>query len=206
MNFMKILYIQPSFIESQAMIAEKNTGTTVIDEIKRGNQKYLQELYNQYRTAFAHWTTKHYKVDDEVAGEIYQQAFIAFYYNIKEGKLTQLNSSIKTYLFAIGKNLMREHFKSSKKFVEPLDVAIAPDEVDEGIMAKYENAEMQETIKNLLDTIGEPCKTVIELYYFKQYAMDAIATHLNYKTEQIAAKRKFICLKQLRSLLKGSVN
>jgi RNA polymerase sigma-70 factor (ECF subfamily) len=188
------------------MIAEKNTGTTVIDEIKRGDQKYLQELYNQYRTAFAQWITKHYHVDEDVAGEIYQQAFIAFYYNIKEGKLTQLNSSIKTYLFAIGKNLMREHFKSSKKFVEPMRVSIDPDEVDEGIMAKYENAERQETIKKLLEAIGEPCKTVIELYYFKQYAMDAIASHLNYKTEQIAAKRKFICLKQLRAMLKGDIN
>ena len=203
---MKIEYIQGSIILLRTMIAEKAAHhATTIDDIKRADRKILQELYNQYRKEFAQWAARHYQVDDEVAGEIYQQTFIAFYYNIKEGKLMQLNSSIKTYLFAIGKNLMREHFKTGKKFVEPLEVNIAPDEFDEGIMAKYEHTEREEAIKALLQKIGEPCKTVIELYYFKQYAMDAIASRLNYKTEQIAAKRKFICLKQLKSMLKGNI-
>lgn len=199
------MYIQPYIILTLTMLVDKAIQQKVtIEDIKSGDRKYLQELYNRYRKEFAQWVAKHYQVDDDVAGEIYQQTFIAFYYNIKDGKLTQLNSSIKTYLFAIGKNLMREHFKSTKKFVEPMEVNINPNEVDEGIMAKYEDAELKDTIRNLLNKIGEPCKTVIELFYFKHYAMDAIASHLNYKTEQIAAKRKFICLKQLKTMMQGN--
>ena len=186
------------------MLVEKETSrTSTIDEIKKGDRRYLQQLYNQYRKEFGQWVAKHYQVDDDVAGEVYQQTFIAFYYNIHDGKLTELRSSIKTYLFAIGKNLMREHFKSTKRVAEPMDLAVAPEEVDEGIMTKYEDADLKDRIRSVLNQIGEPCKTVIELFYFKQYAMDAIATQLNYKTEQIAAKRKFICLKQLKSLMQG---
>ena len=39
------------------------------------------------------------------------------------------------------------------------------------------------------------------MFYLKGYALDAIAGEMNYKSDQIAAKRKFICLKQMRVLL-----
>ncbi|UZR97807.1 sigma-70 family RNA polymerase sigma factor [Chondrinema litorale] len=187
------------------MTVDTVSGNQAITEIRTGGQKYLQSLYDAHRKEFVKWSLKYFRLDEDVAVEIYQQTFIAFYYNIKEGKLTELKSSVKTYLFAIGKNLMREHFKSKQKFVDTPEENFLDTELDDSIMAKYENAGLKETIKEYLQKIGEPCKTVIELYYFRHFSMDAIANRLNYKTEQIAAKRKFICLKQLKSLMTGNL-
>ena len=132
---------------------------------------------------------------------LYQKTFIALYYNIKEEKLTELKSSIKTYLFAIGKNLLREQFKAGSKFVDIMEVSHESDKIDNSIMDKYDQSNLKDVVNELLYKIGEPCKTVLELYYFHQYSMDSIAVELNYKTEQIAAKRKFICLKQLKTMV-----
>lgn len=188
------------------MIAEHTTSNVnMIDKINSGGRKYLQELYDTYRKEFIKWAVKYYRLDEDIAVEIYQQTFIVFYYNIKEGKLTELKSSLKTYLFAIGKNLMKDHFKSKQKFVNTPESNLAAAGLDNSILDKYEDLGLKETIKEYLHKIGEPCKTVIELYYFKHYSMDAIANRLNYKTEQIVAKRKFICLKQLKTLMKGSL-
>jgi len=175
-----------------------------IRSIAHGEEQYLKKLYNQYRKEFMIWAKKYFNIDTEVAGDIYQQAFISFYYNVKEGKITEMRSSIKTYLFAIGKNLAKQHHKSTNKFVDSTENI--GEDVDESITKKYEQAALKEDIRTYLNKIGEPCKSVIELFYFRQYSMEAIALELGYKTEQIAAKRKFICLKQLKELMKANHN
>ena len=175
----------------------------VLNIIKSGDRKFLQQLYQQYRQEFGLWAVKRYSIDEDAIGEVYQRTFIALYYNIKNEKLTVLNSSIKTYLFAIGKNLIYDHFKFSKRSAEPDGLMVNVEEVDNSILDQYEQSDMKETVKQLLEKIGEPCKTVLELFYFKHYSMDSIAVEMDYKSEQIAAKRKFICLKQLRALLEA---
>lgn len=173
----------------------------VLSQIRNGDRTYLRTLYEEQRPEFMVWISKYYQCDDETAAEVYQQAFITMYYNVKDGKLTRLSSSVKTYLFAVGKNLLRDQFKVAKRRQEILEVAVETEELDTGIIEKYEQSGMKDVVRQLLNKIGEPCKTVLELFYFKNYAMDAIAAHMQYKSEQIAAKRKFICLKQMRNLM-----
>ena len=173
----------------------------VLSKIRSGDRTYLRDIYEKQRPEFMLWISKYYQCDDETAAEVYQQAFITMFYNIKDGKLTELKSSLKTYLFAIGKNLLRDQFKITQRRQEILEVAIESQELDTEIIDRYEQSDKKEVVKQLMAKIGEPCRTVLELFYFKNYAMDAIAAQMDYKTEQIAAKRKFICLKQMRNLM-----
>ena len=173
----------------------------LLEQIKQGDRKFLQSLYDEHREEFLLWASKYYQCDEEIAAEVYQQSFISMYYNVKDQKLTELKSSIKTYLFAIGKNLLRDQFKIAQRRQEILEVAVETEEIDNSFFHKYEQSNMKEVVRRLLTKIGEPCKTVLDLFYFRGYAMDAIADHMQYKSQQIAAKRKFICLRQMRSLL-----
>ncbi|MCB0851511.1 MAG: sigma-70 family RNA polymerase sigma factor [Bacteroidetes bacterium] len=185
-------------MQIESLLKDRNL---LLQELKSGNQKLLQKLYETHREAFGRWAMKQYKCSDDLAGEAYQKAFIAFYYNVREGKLTELNSSVKTYLFAIGKNVIRDQFKLKQNQTEELDEKIAGSQPDFTIMEKYDNSHAKELVRNLLTQIGEPCKTVLELFYLKQYALESIAEEMGYKSESVVAKRKFICLQQLRKLL-----
>ena len=175
----------------------------IVSEIKSGNRILLKKLYDGHRKEFIQWVKKQYGIDEEHGKEIYQKAFTALYYNVREGKLETLTSSLKTYLFSIGRNQLKDHLKEEKKFAGTLDHQSDAQAIDYGIMKKYEENDLKEIVRKLLERIGEPCKTVLELYYFKHYSMESIARHMNYKSEQIAAKRKFICLKQMRSLMQS---
>jgi RNA polymerase sigma-70 factor (ECF subfamily) len=177
---------------------EKNLS---VETIRYADEKSLQSYYNKYRKEFGQWAANHYSVDEEEAGDIYQQSFIIFYYNIKDGKLTELTSGVKTYLFSIGKNILRQHFKSGSKFVDQLEPELNEQLIDNSILDHYEKSEKTDKVARLLETIGEPCKTVLTLFYFHDYSMEAIAQEMDYKSEQIAAKRKFICLQQLKSMI-----
>ena len=45
------------------------------------------------------------RADQDEAAEVYQKAFTIFYFNIRDGKLTELSASLETYLFGIGKRV-----------------------------------------------------------------------------------------------------
>ena len=184
--------------QEETFYLEKNHS---IKAIRDADDKSLQSYYNKYRKEFGQWAANHYGVGDEEAGDIYQQSFVIFYYNVKEGKVTELTSGIKTYLFSIGKNLLRQHFKSGSKFVDQPELELNDQFIDNSILDQYEKTERTDKVARLLETIGEPCDTVLTLFYFHDYSMEAIAQEMDYKSEQIAAKRKFICLQQLRSMI-----
>ena len=137
------------------------SGNELLLKISLADRQLLRELYHQYREEFGVWISKNFKCDEELAADVYQQAFTTMYYNIKEGRLTELRSSLKTYLFAIGKNLLRDHFKIHSRRQEILEVAVDTNNIDNGIIERYEKAGMKETVKQLLTEIGEPCRTVL---------------------------------------------
>lgn len=172
-----------------------------IQRIRKGDRVFLKSLYDVNREPFIAWVKKHYGTDRDLATEVYQSAFTALYYNVREGKLIEFKSKISTYLFAIGRNQLRDRYKLEKKYSDTPMEGLTNEAIDHSLVDKYENHHLKEKIKKLLATIGDPCKTVLKLFYYKHYSMEAIAAHMNYKTEQIAAKRKFLCLKQLRELI-----
>jgi RNA polymerase sigma-70 factor (ECF subfamily) len=178
----------------------QESANKLLAQVKIGERKFLRKLYEEHRNAFGIWISRNYHCDEDMIADIYQQAFTTFYYNVKEGKLTNLTSSLKTYLFAIGRNLIRDHFKIATRRKEIMEVAVDIQHVDNEIISRYEHSALKETVKVLLGRIGEPCKTVLELFYLKGYALDVIASEMNYKSENIVSKRKFICLKQMRDL------
>lgn len=173
----------------------------LLQKIRSGDEHLLKELYEQYREGFIHWAARQYQADEDQAAEIYQKAFISLYYNIKDGKLTQLNSSLKTYLFAIGKNMFRDLFKRKDSQHSSLDMSRELGELNPDILDEYQHEHQKKVVSQLLHMIGEPCKTVLKLFYFKGYSPEAISIEMNYKDERVVRKRKSVCLKQLRDLM-----
>jgi DNA-directed RNA polymerase specialized sigma24 family protein len=84
----------------------------LIDSLKRGEVDLLDEIYIENRDAFLNWITKGFNLDREEAADLYQDTVIAFFENIRKGKLTSLTVNLQTYLFSIGKNLALKHHRN----------------------------------------------------------------------------------------------
>ncbi|MEO1438375.1 MAG: hypothetical protein AAFV80_22730, partial [Bacteroidota bacterium] len=111
----------------------------MLDQIRGGDQQLLKTLYEEYREAFLAWSLKHYQLDEEEIIEVFQKAFTIFYFNIKEGKLYELSSSLKTYLFGIGKHLYLKKFSAKKRETVELDDQVIHQQLDLSIMDRYRN-------------------------------------------------------------------
>lgn len=173
----------------------------LLDDFLKADERALNRLYNEFRPSFIGWLRKQYDIGEEEGAEIYQKSFTILYYNIKDGKLTELRSSLKTYFFGIGRNVVREKFKDKFKDFDDIDDVQLPDSLDTSIMDAYHQEEVGQTVRSLLEKIGYPCKDVLTLAFFKNYSNQVIAEEMNYKDAAGVRKRKSVCLKQLRQML-----
>lgn len=176
----------------------------LLDKIGLGEERLLNWLFKEYRNKFIRWTMGKYKCDEEDAREVYVKAFSIMYYNIRDKKITELTSSLETYLFGIGKNVFREKYKDKHRMVQELDEQHGNKEYDTSMLDRYQAAHRKEVVNKLLDEIGEPCKSVLTFFFFKKYSMEAIANSLGFKNDVVAKTRKYKCLKQLRTLVGDS--
>ncbi len=171
-------------------------------KIRQGEQKVVRQVYEVHREAFASFLQKQYNVGRQNALEVYPLSFSIFYFNIKNQKLKPpLQSTLRTYLFSIGKNVFRKEMKKLK----PLSVK--DEGFDEAVNADieqwYENKERARLVRRLLGRIDEPCRKLLSLIYIQEYAFDAVAREMNLNNTGTVRKRKFDCLKKLRKLLQS---
>jgi RNA polymerase sigma-70 factor (ECF subfamily) len=178
---------------------ETKANKLVIEKIRNGDKTELEVIYKSHKFEFISWLTNKFNCSEDEARDVYQFAVMTLYDNIKNEKLLELNSSVKTYLFAIGKHKILEQKKASIKFIPKLDDQI-PDVPDVG---KWENEMYEESlqlVEQCLEKLGEPCKTLLELYYYHSMSMEEIAERMNYKNRFTSKNLKYKCINRLRRI------
>jgi len=171
--------------------------TKLLTKIKGGNRQVLRKLYEDYREIFGKWARKSYQCDEKLIVEAYHTAFIIFYYHVKAEKINERNANIKTYIIALGKHLLAGMLDKSPEFIQQSEKEHYA-KIDLTILDRYRDETNKSLINGLLNQIGETCKTVLELYYLKEYTLEDIAFRMGYQSNEVTAKRKFICLQQMR--------
>ncbi len=176
--------------------------SAIIEAIKAGSEKILFQLYEAYRNEFLQWAVRNHRVTEEEAKDVFQEALVGLYRNVKAGKVDKLESSIKTYLFGIAKNVILNVLK--RKDIETKAYENISIEHDNGINEKHEMDGLTNLIKRLYLAIGSPCKEILEMYYEREYDMESIALKVGYKNANVAKKKKYECLKALEERIKMS--
>jgi len=134
------------------------------------------------------------------AKDIYQEAFIACWKNIKAEKFSE-EGKVEAYLFTIAKNKWTDFLRSAnyKKTVtheNKLELVQLVDDqkIDESVEEAKRNA-MQKALKQL----GANCKTLLNLFYFERKSMDEISQTMNLASTS-ARNQKYRCIEKLRKL------
>ena len=173
----------------------------ILTKIKNGDRNQLAIIYRTYRSEFIAWITSQFQCTRDEARDVYQVSIMILYQNIIENKVVQLKSSIKTYLFAIGKNKFLEFKKAESRFSDRVD----PGEIEIKEITTWEDEDKEKKLQHMaksLEKLGEPCKTLLELYYFHGMSMDEIAERLSYKNRATSKNLKYKCLNRLRKIFR----
>jgi RNA polymerase sigma factor (sigma-70 family) len=174
----------------------------LLQQLQSGDKAVLKELYQQWEPEFLRFIIRRFQCDMEDAREVYPETMSRFYFNCIDGKLTApLSSSLKTYVFGIGKNLFHKRFLDKYREKTQLDEEFPDAGQKAEVLDLYEYQEQKKLVQQLLERIGDPCKKLLELIYIHDYVNEAVAEEMNIPSEGAVRKRKFDCLKKMRNLI-----
>lgn len=170
----------------------------LVSAFKRNDDRVLKNLYQNVFPKVRSYVLKN-NGDEEQAKDIFQEAFIACWQNIKDGKV-QFKGNIEAYLFAITKNKWMDYLRSDK-FKKTVNTnSVVQFSQNNNIESEYNDEEKNRYImSNALKKLGETCQKLLSLYYFERLSMKQIASHFDIDGAS-ARNKKYRCMQQLRSI------
>ena len=175
------------------------TDKTILQLLRTSNQaendRALQHLYTRHYRMIEQLVVKNSGGKEEAA-DIFQDALISFYNQIKQKDL-QLTCAISTYLYSISRNLWLRKIRNRGRET-PLQDFHEHVETDENSLQSIIQNERSETIADLLGDMGEECQQILLCYYYERLRMREIKDRFGYSSEQVVKNKKSKFMKKLR--------
>ena len=174
-----------------------------IDAIKNNNTEVLKSLYASNYSKIEYLVLKNNGSSSD-AKDVYQDAFLAVWQNIKQDKfLPRSESSINGYLYTIAKNKWMDVLRSKgyKKTVvaSQLNHFEIKDEEDNGIDDDILKEKRLEDVMLAFKNLGDACKSLLRKFYFEKKSMNHIAEELSLDSASTRNK-KYRCMQKLRTI------
>lgn len=173
--------------------------------LKKYPNQTLKTIYTTYRDDCLRWIDKHFNCSQEEAEDFFQDAVIILFENVKEGRLEELTSQLNTYLYTIVKYQILKQQRKRK-----VDTVRVPEMIENLAQNWVENEEEEENLNDrvkllvaMLQKLQDPCKTILQAFYFKKMNMTQIAELLQYKSKDVVKAQKYRCMTRLFKLLKN---
>jgi RNA polymerase sigma factor (sigma-70 family) len=218
--FFKILRplskIIPNFVEycsrynlNKQLVTTTNphSDNNIIAEILDGRETTLRRIYPLYAAEFKVWARRYVTCTEADLTDAYQEALVAFYRNIVGGRLTNLTSSMKTYIFAIGYRQLRRAMRDNHKISlvgEPSEADLPHDPHFLQLLIEQEEYQAQKQyLGQAFEQLSPACQKVLELYFYQGLSIPQIKEELNYQSENSVSVQKSRCLKSLKEILEN---
>ncbi|MGB5555523.1 MAG: sigma-70 family RNA polymerase sigma factor [Flavobacteriaceae bacterium] len=179
------------------------TQEEILSGLLLNNDLVINQLYREVFPKVQRYIFKNNGTSEQ-AKDIFQEAFAATWKNAKKGKLGEAKGlNVEAYLYTIAKNKWLDHLRSSayKKTVRTIkliDQANLSEESENETETSESQFEM-EAMRAALKSLGENCKSLLNLFYFERKSMDEIAIELNIGAAS-ARNQKYRCMEKLRGL------
>jgi len=154
----------------------------------KSQQEQLKEWYRRYRTPFMKQLSKQMNLSSVDVLDIFQESIIILYERVFVRSDDKPIEDHAAYLYGIGKHLA---YKKMKKEHRPItkEITSIVHTVDDDLPAY---------LKAAVQSLGSPCKDILELFYYHRYAIESIQERLNYKSATVVRVQKGRCIEQLR--------
>jgi RNA polymerase sigma factor (sigma-70 family) len=138
------------------------------------------------------------------ARDIFQEAMITLYQKAKSESFV-LTSQIKTYVYSICRRLWLKRLHQIGKTASGIENFEAIPIEDDIEIHERRNAELG-IMDRALNSLGEPCKSLLEAFYIEKKSMDQIASSFGYTNADNAKNQKYKCLMRLKKLFFSQYN
>ena len=155
---------------------------------------------------------KTFSVSDEDLSDIYQESSVALFMNIRDGKLSNLTSTLSTYFLRICINQTLKFMGKQKKVVPLFDDSrltnkdsFRLDKIDELYQLCTEDEEAEKVsrsvkiVQSIIESMPDTCKNVFQGYYWDNLTTTTIADMFGFANANSVKTQKYKCLQKFRS-------
>jgi RNA polymerase sigma factor (sigma-70 family) len=172
--------------------------------LAQNDSRAVEALYKNHFSMIQHFVTNNNGSFDD-ARDIFQEAMITLYEKVQLDNFA-LTCQIKTYLFSICKNLWLKRLQQMGKYSAPLSAQEETISVEEDL-DRFEKKDVAFAIMDRsLNSLGEPCKSLLEGYYLNKKGMQELASQFGYTNADNAKNQKYKCLMRLKKLFFAQYN
>lgn len=162
----------------------------------KDNKKVIYEFYEAEFSKVAFMVIKNSGTIED-AKDIFQDAMVILMDKFTWNKLDLAECRLGTYIYSISRNLWFEQLRKQKKENDFADIR-RYNAVDISVEYYEEEPDMFELVSKAIDSLGDPCKTLLELFYFENHSWESIASIMRYSSAASARNQKYKCLERIR--------
>jgi RNA polymerase sigma factor (sigma-70 family) len=133
------------------------------------------------------------------AKDIFQEAMIVLYEKARSGTF-ELNCQLKTYIYSVCRRLWLKRLQQLQRFNGDVETVLITVPVEEEIEEQEQRNAHFVLMEKALQSLGEPCKSLLEAYYLQRKNMTEIAGNFGYTNADNAKNQKYKCLMRLKKL------
>ena len=164
---------------------------------------------------------KNYSVSDNDIDDIFQEASMALFLNIRNGKLVNLTSSLGTYFMKVCINQTLKFLGKDSNTMPLIDEntisnknVIRDDKIDDlyGFCMDTEEEDrkvrMELLVNNIIASMTDTCKNILHGYYWNDYSTSTISDIFGFSDANSVKTQKYKCIKKFRDKyneLKGKI-
>ena len=172
----------------------------LIEGIKKQNNKVIAEVYTRFFPSVRHFIYRNNgSIDD--ARDVFNDALVVLLNKAREDAL-DLNCSLKTYIYAICRNLWLKKINSDVvdqiNYSEIEDTLEGADLIEESF---FDFNKAQLLFQKHLVRLSPTCRKLVQ-HFLEGKSFNEITQLMNYKNESYARKRKYRCIKVLIKRIK----
>jgi RNA polymerase sigma factor (sigma-70 family) len=165
----------------------------LIELISKSDSSAFSFLYKMYYNMVRNLVEKNAGSSDD-ASDLFQEVLIILYEKIRDNKL-RLTCSMKTYIYSVARNQWLKNLKARKQHTTFNNF--------ENYIAIEEESEVSTPLElgNLLNAIGDACRKLLVLFYYRKMSMEQIGVELNYSNADSVKNQKYKCIQRLKKIV-----
>jgi RNA polymerase sigma factor (sigma-70 family) len=186
-----------------AKILPLDSELRLLERIAAGDETALVALYDANRRPVRNYILRNNGTVDD-ADDMLQEALVVLWERVRTGKF-ELRAHTGTFIYAIVRNLWLRRLARARR--EPAgttaETAVssdAPSPVE--LLMEQEEAG---AIRDALDTLGDPCRRLLVLYYWEEMSMERIAVAMGFANADTVKSKKYQCKKSLEQILRKAM-
>jgi len=179
-------------------VKSENNEKALLQGLARSDKKAVEAIYKEnYNMIQSLILNNNGSADD--AKDIFQEAMIVLYERARSGSF-ELNCQIRTYIYSVCRRLWLKRLQQLNRYSSEVSDVIETVPVDDEIEDHERRNTEFEMMDKAIDSLGQPCRSLLEAYYLQKKSMQEIAVSFGYTNADNAKTQKYKCLMRLKKI------